>query len=541
MSLLMLILVIVLVFSYLFLRINEKKNDNSSTSSLKGVSPDEAIQEVESCILKKDHRSAQGFALKYLELDPNFTELRRLLVRSFLETKKEYDAITHLLILIKTHPEEMKLHLQLAVLYQNTRQYKRAIQYYNNVLKEDNGNIMAMRNLASLYMYERQFDSALKTYKQLINILEDEKDKLDIYTAMGDIYMNQGENQLALDSYRKAFYLNENNISLLKKTRKLFTRMKDSENIIRTSKKLIQLDPNNYEYYRDLIQLYFGLKKYDSALEYAHKAMNLPKKDEASLKALIARIYTYIGKASEAVKMIKEDMEYDRSDLEMVQTLAMAHCMDKKFKRAVEVCLDAIEAAMPTGVIKLQKIISTILAEEAAYLFGIGQNTEAFEKFSEALQYNSDNPEVYFKLSITNRSVKNYSEAIKNCKRSIDLSPENSKYYEYLGDIYQDLQNQIEAKKQYKEAVSIDPRNASAHAKYGITQARDKEYEAAIKTLMTAVSLEETNPDIRYNLALVYELEGNREMARQEYKKVLSMNPNHEEAKNNLQILGTGN
>lgn len=539
-SLILLILVFVLVFSYLFLRINDKSSKESNISSLKNISPEEAIQEVESCILNKDHLAAQEFAIKYLEMDPTFDDLRRLLVKSFIDTKKEYDAITHLLVLLNNNPNEIRLNLQLAVLYQNTRQYKRAIQYYNNVVKQDNTNIMAMRNIASLYMYERQFDSALKTYKQLINAIPEEENKIDIYISMGDIYMNQGENKLALDYYKKALYKNEKNTVLLKKIRKLYTRLKDNNSIIRVSKLLLELEPQNFEYYKDLIELYFSLKQYDKALEYATKAMTLPKKDETVIKSLMARIYTYTGKASEAVKIIKEEMHYDRKDLDMVKTLAMAHCKDKKYKRAVEVCMDAIEAAQPSAVPKLQGIISTILSEEGLYLFEIGQTSEAFEKFSEALQYNSENPDVYYRLASTNRSVKNYSEAIKNCKRAIDLSPENSSYYEYLGDIYTDLQNQIEAKKQYKEAISIDPRNASAHTKYGVIQASNKEFSAAIKSLTTALSIEESNPDIRYNLALIYELAGKTDLARQEYKKVLAIDPNHKEAKNNLQILGTG-
>ena len=180
-ALILLILVFVLVFSYLFLRINDKSSKESNISSLKNISPEEAIQEVESCILNKDHLAAQEFATKYLEMDPAFDDLRRLLVKSFIDTKKEYDAITHLLVLLSNNPNEVKLNLQLAILYQNTRQYKRAIQYYNNVVKQDNTNIMAMRNIASLYMYERQFDSALKTYKQLINAIPEEEDKIEIY------------------------------------------------------------------------------------------------------------------------------------------------------------------------------------------------------------------------------------------------------------------------------------------------------------------------------------------------------------------------
>ena len=69
-------------------------------------------------------------------------------------------------------------------------------------------------------------------------------------------------------------------------------------------------------------------------------------------------------------------------------------------------------------------------------------------------------------------------------------------------------------------------------------QAKDKENESAKKSLETAASLEPNNCDIRYNLALVYELSGDIERAKTEYYKVLELSPNHPEAKNNLKLLG---
>lgn len=535
--LLFLILIFTLVAAYLFLRVKEESSSKPG-HALRGISPDDAYQEVQSAILKKDHRSAQSFALKYLEADPEFSELRRLLVKSYIDTKKEYDAINHILILIKTQPDDVKLLMQLAILYQNTRQYKKAIQSYTELIRKDSANILALKNLGLLYMNEHQKDAALKVYKQLVTLFDDEKDKAEYYVQMADIYMSIGENQLSLDYYKKAFQFLPTNIEIIKQSRKVYTRMKDVDNMLRLSKKLISMDALNYEYYQDLIELLFNLQRYDEALDYANKAMELEKKDESALKKMIAKIYTYTGRADEAIQIVKEEIQYDAADLEMVQTLAMAYCMDKDFAEGVRLCLDSIDSVMPAQVSDLQNIISNILAEQAVYLMDQGNNAEAFDKFTEAIQYNSENPEVYFKLCGANRRVKNYSESIKQCKRAIELSPETSKYYEYLGDIYEDLQNQIESKKQYKEAVAIDPRNITAHTKLGILQAQDKEYEAGIKSLRTALSLDDTNPDVRYNLALIYELEGELDQAKQEYKKVLSINPDHAEALNNLQILG---
>ena len=535
--LLFLILTLVLAVAYMFLRINEASAGKGSGRKL-GMSSDDAYIEMQTLLAKKDHQAAQTFALKYLDGDPMFSDLRRLLIKSYIDSLKEYDAINQLLILIKAFPDDVKAYLQLGVLYQNTRQYKKAINYYNEVLKRDDSNILVLKNLGSLYMNERQMDSALKVYKLLLQNFDDDKDKIEFFPIMGDLYASQGENKTALDYYKKAFKYQPTNIEIVKASRKIYARMKDTENMLRLSKKLIAMAPGNYDYYSDLIQLLFDLKHYDEALNYANKAMELDSKDEKQLLSLIAQIYTYTGKAKEAVDILENQVMVDPRDVDMVQAYAMAQCMNKNYEQGVKLCLDAIEIAVPAGVIQLQNTISSILCENAVDLLEKGDTAGAFDKFSEAVQYNSDNPEIYFRLCTANRRVKNYSEAIKQCKRAIELSPEESRYYIYLGDIYIDLQNFIEALQQYKNAVNIAPKNAIAHAKLGILQGKGGLYDDALKSLQTALSLDENNADTRYNLALIYELRGNIEEAKAEYKKVLALDPNHAEALNNLQILG---
>ncbi len=194
--LLFLILTLVLAVAYMFLRINEASAGKGSGRKL-GMSPDDAYIEMQTLLAKKDHQAAQTFALKYLDGDPMFSDLRRLLIKSYIDSHKEYDAINQLLILIKAFPDDVKAYLQLGVLYQNTRQYKKAINYYNEVLKRDDSNILVLKNLGSLYMNERQMDSALKVYKLLLQNFDDDKDKIEFFPIMGDLYASQGENKTA--------------------------------------------------------------------------------------------------------------------------------------------------------------------------------------------------------------------------------------------------------------------------------------------------------------------------------------------------------
>lgn len=524
--------------AYVYLRLKEEavKVKKEKAEDLQ-ITPDEIIKQFEALNLAGDISTAQKLAKKYLCQNPYHHDLRKILVKSYIDTQKEYEAISNLLVLIQFYPDDMTMYLQLANLYKNTHQNKKAIHFYNYLLSKDKYDLNAMRNLAHLYYNNKQKESALKLYKQLVAFIDDEEEKIEYYTLMGNIYMTYGENQKAITYYKKVLDKYPNSVDIVKDIRKIYLKEKDTENVIYYSRKLIDLEPDNYLYYEEIINLLFHVRAYEEALNYANKALGLEVTDIFSVKNQIAKIYLYTGKIQESIQLINETIIQDPTNILLNQTLAMAHCMNKDFEQAKKVCQDAMDIALPSDMKVIYNNLSTILADEAVHLLGQGKNKQAFEKFTEALQYNNENSEIYFKLAQANRDIKNYSEAVRQNKRAIELAPEVGLYYETLADIYYELQNYIDAKKTYKEAVFIDPKNARAHTFLGILQSKDKEHDAAIKSLETAVSLDFNNANIRYNLALAYEFSGRTDEAKIEYEKVLELEPDHKEAANNLKLL----
>lgn len=525
-----------LAYVYLYLKTETSKNKTKKGDELQ-ISPDEVLKQVEASTLNGDFSTAQKLAKKYLAQNPYHHDLRRMLVKSYIDTQKEYEAISNLLVLFQFYPDDQTIALQLATLYKNTHQSKKAIHFYTYLLSKDKYDVNAMRNLAELYFSNKQKESALKLYKQLVSYIDDEEEKVQYYEVIGGIYMTYGEYTKAVTFFKKVLEHKSDHVEVIKDLRQIYLKLKDTENVIYYSRKLIDLEPENYVYYEEIVNLLFHIHSYEEALTYAEKALGLENTDVFAIKNLIAKIYIYTGKIEESIVLINETILADPTNLLLSQTLAMAHCMNKDFEKAKKVCEDAIDVAMPSDIKVIHNNLSTILAEEAVYLLGQGKTKVAFEKFTEAMQYNNENPEIYFKLSNANRTIKNYSEAIRQCRRAIELAPEISLYYETLADTYYELQNFIEAKKLYKEAVFIDPKNARAQTFLGILQSRDKEHDSALKSLETAVSLDPENVDIRYNLALAYEVAGKRDEAKLEYSKVLELNPKHKEAGNNIKLL----
>ncbi len=518
-----------------------KLKDSTSVQNSNGehlqISPEEVLQQVEALVNNADYNTAQKLAKKYLAQNPYHHDLRRLLVKIYISIQKEYDAISNLLVLIKAFPDDITLYKQIADLYRDTHQTKKAMHYYSYILSKDKYDLHAMKALALIYYNNKQKDSALKLYRQLVSLVDNENEKLEYYEILGNLYSSLSQYDKAISVYKKVLEKDSANIEVIKDMRRIYLKLKDTDNVLYYSRLLINLDAENYKYYEEIIDLLFHLHMYDEALTYAQKAMELTGADIYTLKNYIAKIYIYTGKIDDSIDLITETIKKDPTNLLLSQTLAMAYCMNKNFDMAKKVCHDAIEVAIPSDIKVIHNNLSSILTEEAVFLLNQGKTKQAFNKFTEAMQYNNENPEIFYKLALANNSIKNYSEAVKQCKRAIELAPEVSLYYETLGDIYNGIQNFIEAKRYYKEAVFIDPKNARAHALLGTLQSKDGDHESAVKSLETALSIEPNNIDIRYNLALAYEVAGRKEEAKVQYNKVLEADPNHKEALNNIKLL----
>ena len=126
-------LISAIAYIYLCFKAEAAKYANKKEEKLQ-ITPEEILQQVESLIAAGDNSTAQKLAKKYLCQNSYHHDLRRILVKSYIDTQKEYDAISNLLVLIQFYPDDLSLHSQLATLYKLTHQNKKAIHFYSFLL-----------------------------------------------------------------------------------------------------------------------------------------------------------------------------------------------------------------------------------------------------------------------------------------------------------------------------------------------------------------------------------------------------------------------
>ena len=96
------------------------------------------------------------------------------------------------------------------------------------------------------------------------------------------------------------------------------------------------------------------------------------------------------------------------------------------------------------------------------------------------------------------------------------------------GASYLDLGSLDRAIEALDRALELDPGLADAHNARGVIYTRRREYDKALESFGKALSLSPENAGFRWNLVIVYHLQGRRADAEAEYRKVVEMDRAYE-------------
>ena len=191
------------------------------------------------------------------------------------------------------------------------------------------------------------------------------------------------------------------------------------------------------------------------------------------------------------------------------------------------------------------------LATEAEQLFKDGKLPQSIEAYKAAIKASPQEPALYIAIARIQVWSGQYEEAKANAENAMLLNPENSTAYAvhaWALDFLGGEENRGAAMESIQRAIELDDRNALAHAYYAeilIDTGLFENYDLAAEHSRIALSLDSGLLEARRARAYVLENVGadryNYELAVQEYKAAIEMNPNlpilHMELGRNLRFL----
>jgi protein O-mannosyl-transferase len=171
-----------------------------------------------------------------------------------------------------------------------------------------------------------------------------------------------------------------------------------------------------------------------------------------------------------------------------------------------------------------------------------GATREALESYRKAGQLNPANWSVllrgenseYLALGMMLEEAGDVAGAEDSFRRSLAVDPESSTANFYLGNVLMKSGNLDDAMRSYRRALELRPGYPQAHANLGTALLSAGRVSEAVESLEKALMDITNNPELHNALGAAYAEQGKPTEAAEQFRKALNIDPNHVDAKANL-------
>lgn len=504
------------------------------------ITSNDILEQLSILYKQRKFNIVETLAKKYLEKKPSDYGVRTILAKTLYETGRKYEAIEHANYICRYQPKNFPMKIFIANCFNDNGKPMQAISVLTEVLNEDSNNVVAIKDLAKLYLETNQKKSAIKMFKKLDNFIYSNQEKVNNKNLIAKLHVEFREYEEAIEQYQEILEIYPADIAVKKNLVDAYKMDSDYESAIEITEEILSLNVNdetNIWATKLLIDLYSVINDYEKAMMYANMYKENPFSDQDKATENIAKILMDTGQINESIDVLKNLTEKNPKDTEIKKTLARAYESNNDFDCAIEIYKKILDEAGVEEIKEIHLNMSNLYSNWAMYLYHQGDTDACFKKFSLAVQYDVDNPQIYYKLGAVNQLIKNYNQSISQYKKAIELDPANAGYYYSISECYEVIGNVYEQKEALLNCVKYDIKNSKAYFKLAVLYDTQRDMASAATFLQKAVSIDDNYIEAKYKLALLLENQGEVDTAIEMYESILKIDPLNESATNNLKML----
>ena len=408
--------------------------------------------------------------------------------------------------------------------------------------------------MAMIYTQEGRWDKAISEYKKLLTL---DPTDYNIYNMLGDVYAKKEEDMLAYEAYitaaeayakqgladksgviyKKIGKLNVDKLSDAEKQKAMliirntvaekFIEDGQIDRAIQEYREITKISPANFETYqklgelysqkgdqtealncyRKIVDIYFKNRLYKKALPIYQKILEL-QPDSVATREKIAEIYEREGNESDAKREYLNLAEYYWALRDMEKT-------DYYAQKAVD--FKSIEAHYFKGVALLHK----------------KEYNEAKKELDMLLKFKANHTGALFAMAEIYKETNQPDEAIKILEKAAKAEPDNTDGFLLLGEELTKKGLKKEASAKYLAAINIfarknDKENAAQLTIKVLEQDPDNiDLLQKLTELSSQLGKKKDAADALLKISDIYNKEGNREKAQENYKLAQEMDPAH--------------
>src|SRR6202140_163654 len=257
-------------------------------------------------------RDAVLEAQDILKKDSNNLEAHKLLGRIYLRSLGDVqsgsgsDSVLKLAIeqyqeIIKIEPDNVDDHLLLGRLYRLNNDLRKAENEFKTAVKLQPDSEEAVTTLA--YLYNEEGDSARAA--EALSAVPDSARSAKLYSALGYTYEQRKEYKRAITAYRKAIELDRENLDAIRGLAQNLLNDGQTDAALEQYKIIADSNPEDWQTYLRIAEIYRKSGKFDLALESLKKAQSM-QPDSLEAPYNIAAVYQAQGRYDEAIQVMQD-------------------------------------------------------------------------------------------------------------------------------------------------------------------------------------------------------------------------------------------
>jgi len=171
---------------------------------------------------------------------------------------------------IKLAPNDVAAYINRGNFYCKHGDQDLAIKDYDKVLELDSNNVDAYIGRANAHN-----NTGHLAQRDLNKVVELNPNDFRAYMARSMVYLNIGQNNLALEDANKAVELNPQNPEVYNNRGLIYHNLKQYDSALQDYNKALELAPKNFIAYKGRGMVYFNMQEYEQAIEELNKAIEI--------------------------------------------------------------------------------------------------------------------------------------------------------------------------------------------------------------------------------------------------------------------------
>ena len=455
--------------------------------------------------------SAKNAYIKVIELRPEYFEAYKNLCVIILKSNNPQEAIKYAEKAKELDPEEYIYDFIIGTVYMKEKDFATAVTFLDQAYKKSPDNLGTLNALGTCNMVLGNEDDAIGYYQKVIDLYPQNP---TAYFNLGSAYQIQQKHAEAIELFKKAVELDDEDESFINALAMSEVKIKDYKNALIHYRQLALLCPDKDNYKYNMATCYEALGEIQTAIHMLEGIVFVNPKYILPAQKL-ANLYlktNQLAKAKDIYDKVLLKNKVTADIMHQYAILSSSLCdtdtAEKMLKKALRMQPNLAKAHKDLGIIYLNKRLFDYAEEE----------------FKTAIELAPDDFEILFEYGNFYYSLSKNNKAEKYYLKALEIDPKNVLVLTFLG-LNKLIMNQLpEAKEYIMKAVEIEPNHEYVQFCVGRILFACGEFEDAKRYLISAVA---QNPDIetQNTLALTYKNLGDYNQAINIFKNIDSKSP----------------